>query len=138
MTKSTVVIAAFAGAFALALLVSGMVMLASSVLANEPIYRLDARYHNLPPKLVAELMAHPPKRAPLAPYLQCQTASIDGEEVTYCVCFDRETCANAPEFPGMTRPWGYERWVCTDPVGAIDDHGLGVCRARNDSVTVTG
>ena len=138
MNRPRAIVAAFGGAFALALALLAAFAVLSRSAADERIYKLDATYHHLPPKLVAELLAHPPKRAPLAPYLRCETAEMDGEEIQYCICFDRETCAGAPHFPRIQREYGFEDWTCTAPLGAIDDRGMAVCRARGAKVVIVG
>ena len=116
------ILVSFAAAFAIAL---GAVTIASrSVAANEPIYRLDAGYHHLPPELVAELLAHPPTRRWLSPKARCEILDDPATrpEYTapkgYCICWG-EGCATAPDIHAS-----YENWVCTGPLGAVGTDGV--------------
>ena len=138
MTRAAVFIS-FLAAFAIAICVAALV--ARGIAGNEPIYRLDAAYHHLPPKLVAELLAHPPKRPWLGPNIRCQYTDIDGEQIGYCICFGREACAEAPRFPmGRTpgRDSSWDEWECKGPLGIIDDRGTAVCHADLGQIIAVG
>src|SRR5262245_30673973 len=114
------------GFVALALVTCALAMTFRGVAGNEPVYRLDAAYHQLPPKLVAELLAHPPTRTWLSPRAKCQfTQGDEGPPVGYCICFGADACSNM-FFP---HHGGDETWRCNAPLGAIDDKGTIVCRA---------
>lgn len=132
MSKTTTVGAVFVAAFAL--LLATLASLNSA--ASEPRYRLDAAYHKLPPKLVAQLLQHPPKRPWLGPNVECRTAEFDGEQVGYCICFGAEACTAPYGFQTNSNP--IEAWECVGPLDAIDDRNTNVCRAEPIKITVVG
>ena len=128
MGRGTPVLIAFFGAFVLAIGVIAATDLATRAAESQQIYWLDPTYHKLPPELVAELRAHPPKRSWLGPRVRCEVLPRRVDQpvwepaVGYCICFGAEACAAAP---------------CTGPLGAVDDHGTLVCRG-SARITVTG
>jgi hypothetical protein len=136
MSKSTAVLATFVDTFALAITLIGVLGFATGLAGSEPVYRLDATYHHLPPKLVAALLTHPPKRPWLGPNVRCETEDSEAAQIEYCICFGLEACAAAPHFhPDPDVP---EVWVCTSPLGVIDDRNTMVCRAHREPMVVVG
>lgn len=138
MSKATIALATSLGAFSLAIASIALLGLATGVSA-QPLYRLDARYHNLPPELVSQLLAHPPTRSWVEPRTRCQiledasNRSGYARPTGYCICFGAEACASAPEMHAAN-----ENWRCTAPLGAVDDKWTAVCRAELRSITVIG
>src|SRR5262245_39126218 len=102
-----------------------------------PVYRLDARFHKMPPELVARLLAHPPARGWLDLNYRCETTSRErnerGYQSGYCICF-ADTCRVGADFI-------YDHdfvWKCVGPFGFVGTEGLAVCAAdlMGEQVTV--
>lgn len=93
---------------------------------DEPMYRLDPTYHQLPQDLVDRLM----KEVPMPPggsrkYYCFGEGPIGPQRVSYCVCYTLDAC----------RELKSKEDFCTAKMGLIRPD-VGVCRSNIEMVTV--
>jgi hypothetical protein len=92
---------------------------------DEPLYRLDSQYHQLPQNLVDRLqkeIPQPPHNGS-RPYY-CFGEGPIAERLTYCICYSTEACLDLRKTS-----------LCTAKIGLIRPD-IGVCRSNVESVTV--